>query len=320
MITLCRIFIFCMLICNISSAQNKERLIITSDIHNFWAAYDKLKDCSTKSDSIHTIQTMYLDKASQGLKLFIKARNFSAERYVDLLSKVPRFWSSIRSNTLQLEAYAEKINAIFDQYEAAYPGFKRPNVCFAIGQLSTGGTVKKDWLLIGSEIACADSTTDKSELGTWLRSVMQDQNNVLELIAHEAVHAQQKMGFGTIWGYFNHRLLTFTILEGGADFVAKNIAGITINQPIHGYGKENESTLWQEFSSIMYKNDLSQWLYNGSRSKDRPADLGYYIGYKICESYYNQAADKKKALKDIIEVSNYRRFYKKSKYPINKGH
>lgn len=314
------ILIYFLIISCSLNAQNNKALIITSDIHNFWAAYAQLKDCKTRADSIRVIQTEYLDKASTGLKLFIKARNFSAERYVDLLSKVPKFWSSIRSNTMNLEAYAEQINAIFDQYEAAYPNFKRPNVCFAIGQLSTGGTVKKGWLLIGSEIACADSTTDKSELGSWLRSVMQEKNHVLELIAHETVHAQQKMGLGTIWGYFNHRLLTFTLLEGAADFVAKNVAGMTINQPIHAYGKVHEEDLWQEFSKIMYKNDLSQWLYNGSKSKDRPADLGYYIGYKICESYYHQAADKKKALRDIIEVSSYRNFYKKSKYPARKSY
>lgn len=315
MMRLYNFFIYFLIIISGSAhAQNNKALIVTSDIHHFWSAYDQLKNCRTRADSIRVIQTDYLDKASKGLQLFIKVRDFSAERYVDLFSKVPQFWSSIRPNTLNLEAYADQINAIFDRYEAAYPNFKRPNVCFAIGQLSTGGTVKKDWLLIGSEIACADSTTNKSELGSWLRSVMQDENHVLELIAHETVHAQQKMGLGTIWGYFNHRLLTFTLLEGAADFVAKNVAGMTINQPIHAYGQAHEAELWQEFSKVMYKNDLSQWLYNGSRSKDRPADLGYYIGYKICESYYNQASDKKKALRDIIEVSSYRKFYKKSKY------
>lgn len=31
-------------------------------------------------------------------------------------------------------------------------------------------------------------------------------------------------------------------------------------------------------------------------------DLGYYIGYEICERYYNQSKDKQKAIKDLIEL------------------
>ena len=31
-------------------------------------------------------------------------------------------------------------------------------------------------------------------------------------------------------------------------------------------------------------------------------DLGYYIGYEICERYYNQSKDKQKAIKELIEL------------------
>lgn len=52
----------------------------------------------------------------------------------------------------------------------------------------------------------------------------------------------------------------------------------------------------------MASEDLSPWLYNGG-SKGKTADLGYYIGYEICKSYYNNALDKKRAVKDIIELN-----------------
>ena len=32
------------------------------------------------------------------------------------------------------------------------------------------------------------------------------------------------------------------------------------------------------------------------------ADLGYYIGYEICKSYFNNASNKSKTIKDIIEL------------------
>ena len=48
-------------------------------------------------------------------------------------------------------------------------------------------------------------------------------------------------------------------------------------------------------------------------------DLGYYVGYQICENYYNQAEDKKVAIKTMIELdyeneSEIEEFIKKSNY------
>src|SRR6202011_5457692 len=54
--------------------------------------------------------------------------------------------------------------------------------------------------------------------------------------------------------------------------------------------------------------------FQGDRAKGRPADLGYYIGYKICEAYYRQAADKKAAIKAILEIKDFKEFLKASRY------
>jgi uncharacterized protein YjaZ len=59
---------------------------------------------------------------------------------------------------------------------------------------------------------------------------------------------------------------------------------------------------------------LNNWLYNGSQAKDRPADLGYYVGYKICEAYYRNASNKRQAIKDILELKDFRQFLQASKY------
>ena len=47
-----------------------------------------------------------------------------------------------------------------------------------------------------------------------------------------------------------------------------------------------------------------------------PPDLAYYMGYRICESYYNNMVDKEQAIIDIIEVKNYRKFLEKSNYAL----
>jgi hypothetical protein len=69
-----------------------------------------------------------------------------------------------------------------------------------------------------------------------------------------------------------------------------------------------EKMLWFEFKKDMRRNDLSKWIYNLGVIKDRPADLGYYIGYKICETYYNHMSDKRKAIKNIIEMKDFEKF------------
>jgi hypothetical protein len=55
-------------------------------------------------------------------------------------------------------------------------------------------------------------------------------------------------------------------------------------------------------------------LYNGNTAKNRPADLGYYIGYKISQAYYYNATDKKQAIIDIIDMDDPVNFLQKSAY------
>jgi len=52
----------------------------------------------------------------------------------------------------------------------------------------------------------------------------------------------------------------------------------------------------------------------GGRSTERPADLGYYIGYKITEDYFNKSTDKENALKTILKIGKYKKVYKESKF------
>ena len=51
----------------------------------------------------------------------------------------------------------------------------------------------------------------------------------------------------------------------------------------------------------MSQEDTKDWLYgNLSDKDDRPTDLGYWMGYKITEAYFNKQEDKHKAIHNII--------------------
>jgi hypothetical protein len=56
------------------------------------------------------------------------------------------------------------------------------------------------------------------------------------------------------------------------------------------------------------------WLYSESGEGKRPDDLGYYMGYKICEAYYRSASDKKQAIHDMLNICDFKEFLKTSRY------
>jgi hypothetical protein len=58
------------------------------------------------------------------------------------------------------------------------------------------------------------------------------------------------------------------------------------------------------------KTDLSAWLYNSTPTQ--PRDLGYWVGYRIVKSYYQQAPDKRQALRDIYGMTDPHQFLAKS--------
>ena len=62
----------------------------------------------------------------------------------------------------------------------------------------------------------------------------------------------------------------------------------------------------------MSGKDFQGWLY--SSQAGRPNDLGYWMGYKIVKAYYDKAADKKKAIDEILHIRDFNQFLAASGY------
>lgn len=306
--------LYLLFISSFSYAQS-ETFILTDDIDHFWEAYDQLANCKTTEDSLATFQTLYIDRATEGFKVFLKARKFTAKEYIYHVRKEPQFWESIRANTLSIKEKLPELESVYAAYKEAFPNHQPPKTCFAIGTLRTAGTVHKDYLLIGTEMIATDSTTITTELTPWQQSVLPDKFEVRPIIAHEYVHALQNFGIGKVFDFFTRRVLFMTLLEGSADYLAKTIAGATINGPIHQFGRENEAAVWEQFQADVFTNKANYWVYNGgNEGYDFPADMGYFVGYQICESYYEKAKDKEQALQDILKLKHMKKFFKQSGY------
>ena len=299
--------LFVMLLQSVAWAQHT---ISTQDITHFWEAYDALTSAQSKEDSISIIQERYIDRATEHFKTFIHIRKFTAEEYVALLGKYPQFWISVRPLTENIVNRKDEIEIVLQKFKSELPAFEIPDVCFAIGCLRTGGTIGNNLILIGSEIAAANTEVVKDELSPWLKSIIGNTGDIVSMVAHEAVHTRQR---GKLR---NAGLLVPVLNEGIADFVTEKISGMNINTVVHAYGKENACAIRDEFNDAIQNKstDLKPWLYNGNNSGGRVADLGYFVGYAIAELYYNKQSDKQKALEWLLDRSKYKKIYELSGY------
>jgi hypothetical protein len=281
---------------------------VTSDIENFWRAYDLAAKETDKAKRVAIFQTEYLDKGSPGLKDFLRLRIKSAEDLVSAIDRMPKYYASIRPQTLQVQRMEKRMRAAFEKFKAIYPAAVFPDVYFLIGVTNSGGTTGRSGLLIGTEMYGKTAKSPIDELSGWLRVVLSTVENVPAIVAHESCHYNQR--YNTAQD--QRHLLGKALQEGACDMIGELISGRTINEHLKVYGKTHDAEIWRDFEADMYKPDFSNWVYNARSAKDKPADLGYYVGYLITRAYYRKAKDKRQAVHDILNIQDARAFYEAS--------
>ena len=273
---------------------------IATDIPNFWTAYDKIRHTTDSVAQYNYINTLYIDKGTPGLKAIMQARSYTAKSFVDAINNYPLFWASIRNNTQRAGDYVKAIQTDVDKIKLVYPELKPADIYFTIGALRTGGTTLNGMVLIGSEIALADKktvTTEFPERMSHLRPYF-DTNPIETIVfgnVHEYIHTQQQTTICST-------LLGQSVMEGVAEFIAVKATGKQSTLPAISYGKQNFEQVRLRFIEQMFNPASGFWLYSNATNEFNTRDLGYYTGYEICERYYNKAAYKKRAVKEMIEL------------------
>lgn len=288
---------------NRRSTNPDDAELVTRDIANFWRAYDQ----AGPNDACGVFQDEYINKGSIGLRDFVQLRIESACALANWVARHPAYYASIRPSTERVTSFTPEIRQSFRKLKELYPASAFPNVYFLIGRMNSGGTTSYNGLLIGVEMYGRTPDMPTSELNDLQKTVLRPIDEVPGVVAHELIHFQQKETQA-------NTLLAQAIREGSADFVGKLISGHIINLVQQEYGNKHEKELWAEFKEVMHGSNISAWFYNGGSAKVRPADLGYYVGYKITEAYYTNAKDKKQAIREILETTDYDQFLKLSAY------
>lgn len=268
--------------------------IHTEDIPLFWKVYDE-----TKPDfDADKLKTKYLDAGSAGLKGFIPMRIENGKNLRKTINADPTYYENIRSTSLQIDTDKQTLQRYFKKMEELYPPSVFPDVYFVIGARNSGGTTFKGGLIIGAEMFGIETPSFKPRLPF---------NSVNLIVVHELVHFQQN--------YANDMtLLNQCLREGAADFICELVTGSHANQYFYNYGDAREKELWEEFRNVMGGTKWDGWLYGKPKQEGRPNDLGYWMGYKICKAYYDQAGDKKQAISDILNIKEARQFLEASGY------
>jgi predicted Zn-dependent protease DUF2268 len=246
--------------------------LITSDIRLFWDALDR-----APSDSLAAVlQRDYLSRGTVGVRDFIPSRIRSAEDLAAFVRDHRARYDSSRAANLDVAQAEPAIRAAFRRLKAIYPDAVFPDIYFVIGRFNSGGTASRHGLLIGAEM-------------------YRDPSGLPAIVAHELIHYQQH--------YDSPTLLQHAFVEGSADFLGEMISGAQINNTAREYGLAHEHALWQEFKPDFDDRAFFPWMY-GKPPDGRPNDLGYFIGYRIAEAYYNRMTDKQQAIRDILTGAN----------------
>lgn len=295
-------------------------LVTDIDLQHYWNAFDS---CMTTTDSIKQVdivQRLYIDRGSIALKALVEkdsmllnedGRHFDksiASIYAGALVKRDKYLKSIRPVTLTFIKKADSLRAAYKRLKRLYPVATFSDVYILVTPFMHGGTPVEGGFIIGAEMISKTSAADLSQLSKKAADFISTPDHFIPLIVHENAHTMQKEDNEST-------LLSRSLVEGAADFVTKMTVGRVATQDyIYNYGDKHEKELWVLFKKDMLTKHFSDW-YQSDGGTGAVPDLGYFMGYKICEAYYKNAKNKSAAFKDIVEMSkDADTFLKVSKY------
>jgi len=289
-----------------SSTNNPLKAkLISTDIKNFWKAYDLAQKDTINRLAIY--KKYYVDPGTAGLQDYFAMKVGSIKYFVRTHDNKPKFYAAIRKNTSMVDMQKPKMIASFVKFKELYQAANFPDVYFVMGAFTSGGTSSDNGLLIGLDQIVRTPDIPVTELSLWQNNNFNDLSSLPNLIAHELIHFNQNgMKQDT-------SLLHGVMVEGMADFIGELISGSNANQRLHVWAKGKENQIWGDFEKEMYLKRSYNWIANSDKeTADKPADIGYWVGYQICKAYYDKSNDKAKAVNDMLNIKDYKAFYEQS--------
>ena len=268
--------------------------IYIEDVSRFYHVYDQAHGHPT----VAQIEQDYLVPGTDALYRFQKIRNVTAQRIFDENEKHPEVYTGARRCLAMLPNVKRRVTTALDKLYRLYPEAKSAPITILVGRGRPVGVTDSTGVYIGIEALCfADFMNPNPE------------DRFVHVIAHEYGHVQQSEALKNLNpGDPGATVLAISLGEGAADFIGELISGDVGDQAVWREAKGHEAEIEQAFVKDEDSTDISHWLYNGDGTAAHAGDLGYWVGYRIVKAYYDHHANKRQALKDIIEMSDPKAF------------
>lgn len=274
-------------------AQTNRPVIQTDDVDLFYRIYDAAGGRPTAEQ----LQRDYLDQGSDGLRQLAKMRNVTGVRIADAIATTPDIYTNARECVKALPRVRERLAAALAALVDMYPEARLPPVTIAVGRSKPVGVGGPDTgVQIGLEALCATH---------WMNPNVEDR--FVYVIAHEYAHVQQSRELAD---KKQLTVLEMSLIEGAAELVAELTAGRTSYSHFRALTEGREKEIETAFAADVDETDLSAWLYNSTH--DKPGDLGYWVGYRVAKAYYQNAIDRRGALREILEMTDAKALLAKS--------
>lgn len=254
------------------------------------------------------LQTRYLDPGTHGVTVFTPDRIRNARHLAEAVAKRPeRYARAIETCLPVVKDTAAELRATYLAFKGLFPDKPLPRIYVVMGAGNSGGTAGPGAQVLGLEVLCdVAGTPDR------LREIVRG------FYAHETVHTWQgdldpsKLG-GILAGSI--------LIEGAADFIANLATGRQMDPARAAWAAPREAELWRRLEADLaatrdakwtdlkpntpVDTSFKRWIGNySSAPAGWPSEVGYWMGQRIWERWYDRQPDKRAALRQMLSPSD----------------
>jgi uncharacterized protein YjaZ len=296
------IFVTVLLVLFCGQKTKAQITIYTDDLPHFYQAFDSVLITTDSTKQISFLNNFYVDKATKGLKEFMKIRNINTNDWRKFILNDKQSLVEKRQLILSVLTQQPLIEKKINRFKKLYPDFRDGDIYFIVGVNNTGGTINDKTVYVGTEVVASSrkNWAVSSVLHEFTHTQQWTQRNIVLLMNSDSL-VKDYMSTHT-------ELLGRCLEEGLADFVSELVNEESLAKTIPSghtaFGQKNEKEIWSVFKKDMFlKFDGNMgWLNSGKHkiNGQEVSDLGYFVGYQICKSYYKKSKNKQQALKEMI--------------------
>ena len=282
-----------------STRDPQRARFVYRDVERFIATLRKLERAP---DRLAVLRREYFERGTPGLDIFVEKYELTPEGLAAALAEHPNAFRSLGDKVAALRAREDSFRSSYARLLALIPDAEFPPTYFLVGAYNNiaSGSIRGTLITV-------ERRTPQS-IASGLETTM----------VHEMVHMQQLRALGeqyfAIYGS-EKSLLALAIREGIAVFFSQRAVGLEPHRlPARDYLLAHEKELWCRFRESMAGAETGDWMWSRPSDPKQPADLGYVLGARIVEAYYERAPVKAEAVRRILSVTDYPAFLRASGY------